>query len=68
VEACPAAAIVFGDLNDPGSEVAHLARDECSFRILERLGTEPKIYYHSERPWVRQAAAQPNPRKETVRG
>lgn len=62
VEACPAAAIVFGDLDDPASEAARLARDEGSFRILERLGTEPKIYYRTARPWVRQAAVRP--RKE----
>jgi molybdopterin-containing oxidoreductase family iron-sulfur binding subunit len=61
MEACPAAAIVFGDLDDPASEVARLARDGQSFRILEKLGTEPKIYYRTARPWVRQAAAQPRP-------
>src|ERR1017187_4501707 len=60
VEACPAAAIVFGDLDDPASEVAGLSRDGHAFRILERLGTEPKIYYRTARPWVRQAAAQPH--------
>jgi molybdopterin-containing oxidoreductase family iron-sulfur binding subunit len=59
VESCPAGAIVFGDLNDPTSEVARLARDGHSFRILEKLGTEPKIYYRTTRPWVRQAATQP---------
>jgi len=64
VEACPANAIVFGDLDDPKSEVATLARDGHSFRILEGLGTEPKIYYRTARPWVRQAAAQPTPRQE----
>jgi molybdopterin-containing oxidoreductase family iron-sulfur binding subunit len=64
VEACPAAAIVFGDLDDPASEVARLARDGQSFRILEKLGTEPKIYYHTARPWVRQAAAQQRPASE----
>jgi molybdopterin-containing oxidoreductase family iron-sulfur binding subunit len=64
VEACPANAIVFGDLDDPASEVARLARDGQSFRILEKLGTESKIYYRTARPWVRQAATQPTPRKE----
>lgn len=58
-EACPAAAIVFGDLNDSASEVARAAQESGSFRILERLGTEPKIYYRTSRDWVRRAAEEP---------
>lgn len=53
VEACPTRAIAFGDLNDPRSEVARLARSSTAFRLLESLGTEPKVYYRSERAWVR---------------
>jgi molybdopterin-containing oxidoreductase family iron-sulfur binding subunit len=56
VEACPSQAIVFGNLADERSEVARLARAPGSFRILERLGTEPKVFYHTERPWVRRLA------------
>jgi Fe-S-cluster-containing dehydrogenase component len=63
VEACPAGAIVFGDLNDSASEVSRLAREDGSFRMLERLGTDPKIYYHTARAWVREAAT-----KEADRG
>jgi len=48
-EACPAGAIRFVDLNAQAPEAGH-------FRLLERLGTEPKIYYRSKRDWVRQAA------------
>jgi len=57
VEACPAKAITFGDLADEQSEVAQLARSEGAFRLLEKLGTESKVYYRSERPWVHQAVA-----------
>lgn len=53
-EACPMGAITFGDLMDSESEVAKLARSPQAFRLLESLGTEPKVYYLSERPWVRQ--------------
>jgi molybdopterin-containing oxidoreductase family iron-sulfur binding subunit len=53
VEACPTGAIRFGDLSDERSEVSKLARSPRAFRLLERLGTEPKVYYLSERPWVR---------------
>jgi len=52
-EACPAGAIVFGDLDDPEGPAARLARDPRAFRLLDRLGTEPKIYYLSSREWVR---------------
>jgi Fe-S-cluster-containing dehydrogenase component len=68
VESCPAGAIVFGDLNDPQSEVSRLARDCNSFRLLERLGTEPKIHYRTKRPWVRKVAEGPATRKEEARG
>lgn len=47
-EACPAQAIVFGDLDDPHAAVAQLARSPRAFRLLEDLGTEPKVYYLRE--------------------
>ena len=69
VEACPAGAIRFGDLNDRSSELAAARQDPGSFRLLEKLGTDPKIYYHSKRDWVRQIAHSPRPGgKENVRG
>ena len=53
VEACPTGAIVFGNLNNPEHKVAKLARSKYAFRLLERLGTEPQVYYLSRREWVR---------------
>lgn len=47
-EACPARAIVFGDLSDPGSEVFRLAHSPRAFRLEEQLGTKPKVYYLTE--------------------
>ncbi|MHB2026809.1 MAG: 4Fe-4S dicluster domain-containing protein [Elusimicrobiota bacterium] len=46
--ACPAGAIAFGNLNNPNSEVSRLATSRRAFRILEDLGTEPKIVYLRE--------------------
>jgi len=43
--ACPASAIVFGDLADPTSEVAKLSRGPRGFRVLEELGTRPAVTY-----------------------
>jgi molybdopterin-containing oxidoreductase family iron-sulfur binding subunit len=48
VEACKKAnhgAIVFGDLNDPSSEVSALLADTMVRALREDLGTKPKIFY-----------------------
>jgi molybdopterin-containing oxidoreductase family iron-sulfur binding subunit len=55
-EACPSGAITFGDLNNPKHKVHKLAKDPRAFRLLERLGTAPKVYYLSSREWVRRKA------------
>lgn len=44
-QVCPADAIAFGDLNDPESEVSTLASSPRAFRLLEHLGTDPKVVY-----------------------
>jgi molybdopterin-containing oxidoreductase family iron-sulfur binding subunit len=56
LEACPSQAIAFGNLADDGSEVARQSKGPYAFRLLERLGTDPKVFYRTERPWVRAAA------------
>ncbi|MBW1996043.1 MAG: 4Fe-4S dicluster domain-containing protein, partial [Deltaproteobacteria bacterium] len=38
-------AIVFGDLEDPGSEVRRLLRDHYTIRRKQSLGTEPSVFY-----------------------
>jgi Fe-S-cluster-containing dehydrogenase component len=48
VEICPAQAMFFGDLDDSTSEVAELARSTRASRLLEELGTEPKVIYLKE--------------------
>ncbi len=62
-QACPAGAIVFGDLNNSKHAVHKIAQPDLkhggrpknpnAFRLLERLGTNPKVYYLSSRKWVR---------------
>jgi len=64
-QACPAGAILFGDLNNPAHAVHQIAqpdsahggrpRNPKAFRLLERLGTNPKVYYLSSKEWVRTA-------------
>ena len=48
VQSCPAEAMVFGDLNDPGSKVSRLAGNGRATRLLEELGTKPKVFYLQE--------------------
>lgn len=55
-QACPAGAITFGDLQNPEHEVHKLKDTPGAFRLLEKLGTNPKVYYVSTRDWVRKAA------------
>jgi molybdopterin-containing oxidoreductase family iron-sulfur binding subunit len=45
VEACPTNARIFGDLNDPNSQVNQLLGKYPPWRLKENLGTEPKIFY-----------------------
>jgi len=46
VEACKGTgAIVFGDLNDPASRVAQLARNPRGYHLLAELGVRPSITY-----------------------
>jgi molybdopterin-containing oxidoreductase family iron-sulfur binding subunit len=43
--ACPAGAIVFGDLRDPSSRVSKLALSDRGYRVLEELGIRPSVTY-----------------------
>ncbi len=45
-QSCPAEAIVFGNIRDPDSRVAHLARNERTYRVLDVLiNTQPAVNY-----------------------
>ena len=50
-ETCPSEAIYFGDLNDPKSQVSRLSKSRRAFRLMEDLGTEPKVFYLKEGEW-----------------
>jgi Fe-S-cluster-containing dehydrogenase component len=45
MQSCPSNALVFGDLNDPDSEVSKLFKDERNYHLLEELHTLPSVGY-----------------------
>jgi len=44
-EACPSDAIVFGDLNDPESQVAQTVAQSVNYTLLDELNTKPRTSY-----------------------
>ncbi|MDX2250555.1 MAG: TAT-variant-translocated molybdopterin oxidoreductase [Bacteroidia bacterium] len=44
-QSCPTGAIVFGDFNDPNSEVSRLFRDKRAYAVLEDVKTLPSVNY-----------------------
>jgi Fe-S-cluster-containing dehydrogenase component len=55
--ACPTQAIVFGNINDPGSRVAALKRQPHDYHLLAELNVRPRTSYLA-------ALRNPNPRLE----
>jgi Fe-S-cluster-containing dehydrogenase component len=45
VEVCPAKARIFGDQDDPNSEIAKVLKAEKSIRLQEDKGTRPNVHY-----------------------
>ena len=45
VEACPARARIFGDLNDPKSEISRMIATNPVTVLRREKGTEPNVYY-----------------------
>ncbi len=44
VEACPTKALIFGNLEDPDSDIARLIAERITYRYKPALGTLPKLY------------------------
>ncbi len=44
-QSCPSNSIVFGDMNDPGSEISKLISSERKYNLLEEIYTQPSVHY-----------------------
>ena len=47
-QACGSNAIVFGDVNNPKSEVSHLKQEGRAYHLLEEVGTQPSVFYQTK--------------------
>lgn len=45
VEACPTRALVFGDIDDPTSEIAKLIKSTGATVLHPEFGTKPRVYF-----------------------
>lgn len=45
MDACPAGARVFGDLDDPNSVISKKMKSGQVWRLKEDKGTSPKVFY-----------------------
>jgi len=44
-QSCPGDAIVFGDINDPKSQISKLLQNARNYRLLEELNVRPRVNY-----------------------
>ena len=45
VQSCPTRAMTFGNMSDPSSQVHRLSRNERAVKLMDDLGTRPRVVY-----------------------
>jgi len=53
VEVCPKQAKIFGDLNDPASDLVRFKKEHAWQALKPHMNTDPKVYYNGLRAEVR---------------
>jgi molybdopterin-containing oxidoreductase family iron-sulfur binding subunit len=46
--ACDTGAMRFGDLNEEGSVISELVKDDRAYHLLEAVGTKPNVVYQTK--------------------
>ncbi|WP_062056578.1 TAT-variant-translocated molybdopterin oxidoreductase [Aquimarina longa] len=46
--ACSSGAMRFGDVNEEGSKIAELIKDDRAYHLLEHVGTKPNVVYQTK--------------------
>jgi Fe-S-cluster-containing dehydrogenase component len=65
VQSCPSGALVFGNMNDPDSQVSKLKEQERNYHLLEQLHTLPSVGYLTK---VRNVEPEPGDNSHTESG
>lgn len=47
VKCCPTKARVFGDLDDPNSEISKRIKEKSAYTLLPEQGTKPQVHYYN---------------------
>ena len=47
VRSCPSEARIFGDLDDPNSEISKKVKEKNAYMLLEDCGTKPQVKYYN---------------------
>ncbi len=47
VRSCPSEARIFGDLDDPNSEISKKVKEKNAYMLLEDRGTKPQVKYYN---------------------
>ena len=64
--ACPTSARLFGDVNDPDSEVSKAIRERGGYALMPEWETRPANHYLPRRPHA-VSATTPSPRRASSR-
>ncbi|MEE9252019.1 MAG: molybdopterin-dependent oxidoreductase [Thermodesulfobacteriota bacterium] len=50
-QTCPSQAIVFGDINDPETQVSKLSKGDRGYKVFEEINTQPAVTYLKKVKW-----------------